>query len=84
MQNYGYGVGGASRSSDELPVMGMERRVGSLNGRKGETMTGHSNTGLTGTTKLDRIGKLAQTHPNTVYNAPYKIEQLRKERFIAH
>lgn len=64
----GYRVGGASRSSNEAPVMGVEQRAGSLNGRKGETMTGHSNTGLTGTTKLDRIGKRAQTHPNTVFN----------------
>lgn len=64
----GYRVGGASRSSDEVPVMGMEQRAGGLNERKGETMTGLSNTGLTGTTKLDRIGKRAKAHPDTVFN----------------
>jgi len=61
-------VGGASRSSDEVPVMGMEQRAGSLSERKRETMAVHSNDRMTGTTKLDRIGKRAQAHPNTVFN----------------
>ncbi len=48
--------------------MSQEQRAGGLNERKGETMTGHSNTGMTWTTKLDRIGKRAKAHPDTVFN----------------
>jgi RNA-directed DNA polymerase len=48
--------------------MSLERRVGGLSEWKRETMTAHSNGRMTGTTKLDRIEKRAQTHPNTVFN----------------
>lgn len=64
----GFRVGGASRSSDEVPVMGMEQRAGGLNKRKRETMAVLSNDRMTGTTKLDRIGKRAQAQPDTVFN----------------
>lgn len=67
-QRDGYRDGGASRSSDEGDVMFVERRAGSLSERKRETMTGHSNTRMTRTTKLDRIRNRAQTHPETVFH----------------
>lgn len=60
--------GGATRSSDEGDVMSVERRGGSLSERKGETMTGLSNTRMTRTTKLDRIRKRADTHPETMFH----------------
>lgn len=64
----GYMVGGASCSSDEASVMGVERRAGGLSERKRETMTVHSNDRMTGKTKLDRVGMRAQAHPDTVFN----------------
>jgi RNA-directed DNA polymerase len=67
-QRGGYRVGGASRSSDEVPVMGMEQRAGSLNERKRETMTELSHVRMTGTTKLNRIEMRARAQPDTVFN----------------
>jgi retron-type reverse transcriptase len=64
----GHKDGGANRSSEEGDVMSLERRVGGLSERKRETMAVLSNDRMTGTTKLDRIGKRAQTHPNTMFN----------------
>ena len=87
-QRDGYRDGGVSRSSDEVSVMDRERRAGGLKERKRETMTGFSNTRLTWTTKLDRIGSRAQTHPDTVFgvvseNGKNRTLRVRRSRYPA-